>query len=231
MAFNIYYYESNVDCKFCKKHFTTYKVRPNRYKIIEEQTDFMPVYEGLNPLLYEVAVCPHCGYAYHKSMTRTYGPFMELINELYIKELQKKINICQERTLDDAIVSYKLAYLVSRASMEESLLMANFALKIAWLYRLKNESESELRYLFAARDFYSKSFASNQEGQERIQFLHAELSLRLGDLAEAKKGFSRLIADPKISNKYRKLARNRWENYRYDENAIKIDESIGEIIN
>ena len=228
MAFNIYYYESNVDCKFCKKHFTTYKVRPNRYKIIEEQTDFMPVYEGLNPLLYEVAVCPHCGYAYHKSMTRTYGPFMELINELYIKELQRKINICQERTLDDAIISYKLAYLVSRASMEESLLMANFALKIAWLYRLKNDPENESRYLFAARDFYSKSFASNQEGQERIQFLHAELSLRLGDLVEAKKGFSRLIADQKISNKYRKLARTRWENYRYDENAIKTDESSKE---
>lgn len=228
MAFNIYYYESNVDCKFCKKHFTTYKVRPNRYKIIEEETDFMPVYEGLNPLLYEVAVCPHCGYAYHKSMTRTYGPFLELIHALYIKELKKPRNICQERTVDDAIISYKLAYLVSRASMEESLLMANFALKIAWLYRLKNEQKSEMHYLFAARDFYSKSFATNKEGEERIQYLHAELSLRLGDLAEAKKGFSRLIADRNISNKYRRLARNRWENYRYDENAINTDESIKE---
>ena len=230
MAFNIYYYESNVDCKFCKKHFTTYKVRPNRYKVMEEQTDFMPIYEGLNPLFYEVAVCPHCGYAYHKSMTRTYGPFMLLIDELYIKELQKPMNICQERTIDDAIVSYKLAYLVSRASMEEPLLMANFALKIAWLYRLKSEQESDMRYLFAARDFYSKSFASNQEGEERIQFLHAELSLRLGDIAEAKKGFSRLISDRSISNKYRKLARNRWENYKYDEHSISMNESIGEIL-
>lgn len=226
MGFNIYYYESNVDCKFCKKHFTTYKVRPNRYKIIEEHTDFMPIYEGLNPLLYEVAVCPHCGYAYHKSMTRTYGPFMLLINELYIKELQKPVNICQERTIDDAIVSYKLAYLVSKSSMEEPLLMANLALKIAWLYRLKNEHESEIRYLQSARDFYSKSFASNQEGEERIQFLNAELSLRLGDIKEAKKGFSRLISDRSISNKYRKLARNRWENYKYDENPINITETI-----
>ena len=226
MGFNIYYYESNVDCKFCKKHFTTYKVRPNRYKIVEEHTDFMPIYEGLNPLLYEVAVCPHCGYAYHKSMTRTYGPFMLLINELYIKELQKPVNICQERTIDDAIVSYKLAYLVSRSSMEEPLLMANLALKIAWLYRLKNEYESEIRYLQSARDFYSKSFATNQEGEERIQFLNAELSLRLGDMKEAKKGFSRLISDRRISNKYRKLARNRWENYKYEENPINITETI-----
>lgn len=226
MEFNIYYYESNVDCKFCKKHFTTYKVRPNRYKIVEEHTDFMPVYEGLNPLLYEVAVCPHCGYAYHKSMTRTYGPFMLLINELYIKELQKPVNICQERTLDDAIVSYKLAYLVSKSSMEEPLLMANLALKIAWLYRLKNEHESEIRYLQSARYFYSKSFATNQEGEERIQFLNAELSLRLGDIKEAKKGFSRLISDRSVSNKYRKLARNRWENYKYDENPINITETI-----
>ncbi|MDW0114316.1 DUF2225 domain-containing protein [Sporosarcina saromensis] len=219
MAFNIYYYESNVVCKFCKKRFTTYKVRPNRYKLVEEHTDFMPVYEGLNPLLYEVAVCPHCGYAYHKSMTRTYGPFMLLIDELYIKELKKPVNICQERTIDDAIVSYKLAYLVSKASMEEPLLLANIAIKIAWLYRLKNEPEFELRYLDSARDFYSKSFASNQEGNERIQYLQAELSLRLGDSKESKKGFSRLISDRSTSNKYRKLARDRWENYKYNENT------------
>ncbi|WP_391118327.1 DUF2225 domain-containing protein [Psychrobacillus sp. L3] len=231
MAYNIYYYESSVDCKFCKKHFTTYKVRPNRFKVIEEQTDFMPIYEGLNPLLYEIAVCPHCGYAYHKSMTRTYGPFMLLIDELYIKELQKPINICKERTIDDAIASYKLAYLVSRASMEEPLLMGNFALKIAWLYRLKNESESEMHYLYSARDFYSKSFASNQEGEERIQYLYAELSLRIGDIAEAKKGFSRLISNHSVSSKYRKLTSNRWENYKHEEHTIKKNESSGEIIN
>ncbi|WP_312024055.1 DUF2225 domain-containing protein, partial [Lysinibacillus sp. D4A3_S15] len=65
-----------------------------------------------------------------------------------MKELQKPMNICQVRTVDDAIISFKLAYLVSRSSMEESLLMANFALKIAWLYRLKNDEESEKRYLF-----------------------------------------------------------------------------------
>ncbi len=226
MAFNIYYYESNVDCKFCKKKFTTFKVRPNRYKIVAEQTDFMPIYEGLNPLLYEVAVCPHCGYAYHKSMTRTYGPFMLLIEELYIKELQKPLNICKERTIDEAIMSYKLAYLVSRASMEEPLLMGNFALKLAWLYRLKNETETEMRYLYAARDFYSKSFASNQEGEERIQYLYAELSLRLGDIAEAKKAFSRLIASRTVSTKYRKIARDRWENYKHDAPSLHINETI-----
>lgn len=151
---------------------------------------------------------------------------MLLIDELYIKELKKPVNICQERTIDDAIVSYKLAYLVSRASMEEPLLMANIALKIAWLYRLKNESKHELRYLDSARDFYSKSFASNQEGNERIQYLTAELSLRLGDIKESKKGFSRLISDRNVSTKYRKLARDRWENYKYDEKTISTNESI-----
>lgn len=217
MAFNIYYYDSEVHCKFCKNHYTTYKVRPNRFKITEEQSDFMPIYEGLNPLLYEVAICPHCGYAHHKSMTRTYGPFMQLIEEIYIKELQKRPNLCHERTIDDAILSFKLAYLVCRASMEESLLMANIALKIAWLYRLKGDVPQERRFMLAARDFYSKSFASSQEGSERIQYLYAELSLRLGDIPEAKKSFSRLIGDKRTSAKYRKYAKNRWEDYKYDE--------------
>uniref|UniRef100_UPI0020BE68BB DUF2225 domain-containing protein n=1 Tax=Bacillus velezensis TaxID=492670 RepID=UPI0020BE68BB len=109
---------------------------------------------------------------------------------------------------------------------EESLLIKSIALKIAWQYRVKTDEESEKRYLFAARNFYSKSFASNQECGERIQFLHAELSLRLGDIVEAKKGCSRLIADRNVSPKYRKLARNRWENYKYDEQPITVNEII-----
>ncbi|MFS0815340.1 DUF2225 domain-containing protein [Lysinibacillus sp. 1P01SD] len=229
MAFNIYYYDSKVKCNYCKHHFTTYKVRPNRFKAIDEDTDFMTIYDGINPLLYEVAVCPSCGYAYHKSMTRTYEPFMQLIGEIYIKQLQKPMNICNERTVDDAIASFKLAYLVSKASMEEPLIMANFALKIAWLYRLKQDKELERHYLCSAREFYSKSFATNKEGEERIQYLYAELSLRVGDIPEAKKAFSRLLAGRDVSNKYRKKARERWENFRYDNEMNNIKKEVNNV--
>lgn len=216
MAFNLYYYESKLECNFCKKKYTTFKVRPGRFKVVSQDTDFMPIYEGLNPLLYEVAICPHCGYAHHKSMTRTYGPFLQLIEEMYINQLQKVMNICEERTLDEAIASFKLAYLVAKASMEESLIMANFALKIAWLYRLKEDQESEIHYLRSARELFGKSFASNKEGEERLQYLNAELSLRIGDIEDAKKGFSRLIAGREVSNKYRNYARKRWEEFKYN---------------
>lgn len=223
MKFNVNYYQSDVACKYCKKTYKTYKARPVRCKIIGEDTDFMPIYEGLNPLLYEVAVCPHCGYAYHKSMTRTYGPFLLMIEELYINELKTSFDLCGERTIDDAIMSYKLAYLVARSAMEEALLMGNFALKIAWLYRLKDDTKHELHYLQAARDFYSKAFASNRDGEERIKYLHAEISLRIGDIDEARKEFSRIMSDRNMSNKYRKYARNRWEDYKYTL-ALKVKE-------
>lgn len=216
MKFNVNYYQKEMTCHFCKKLYKTYKARPNRCKIIKEDTDFMPIYKDLNPLLYEVAVCPHCGYAYHHSMTRTYGPFLLIIEQLYIEELQFKPDLCAERTIDDALMSYKLAYLVAKAAMEEPLLLGNFALKMAWLYRLQNNTRQELHYLKAAREFYSQSFAKNKEGEERIKYLHAELSLRIGDIDEARKGFSRILGDRNISNKYRKYARNRWEDYRHD---------------
>jgi uncharacterized protein len=224
MAFNLYYYESKMICNYCKKEYSTYKVRPGRYKVIAQDTDFMPIYEGINPLLYEVAVCPHCGYAYHKSMTRTYGPFMLLIGEIYINQLQKIMNLCKERSIDEAIASYKLAYLVARASMEETIILANFALKIAWLYRLKQDKELEMRYLRSARELFNKSHANNKEGEERMQYLIAEISLRLGDIEEAKRGFSRLITSREVSNKYRNYARKRWEDYKYENQAVKEQE-------
>lgn len=221
MAFNLYYYESKIVCNYCKKNYTTYKVRPGRYKLVDQDTDFMPIYEGLNPLLYEVAVCPHCGYAYHKSMTRTYGPFLLLIGEIYINQLQKVLDITKERTIDEAITSYKLAYLVARASMEESLIMGNFAMRIAWLNRLKGDKETEMHYLRSARELYYKSHALNKEGEERLQYIIAEISLRLGDIDEAKRGFSRLIAGRETSNKYRNYARKRWEDFKYQNQPKK----------
>ncbi|MED3662849.1 DUF2225 domain-containing protein [Ureibacillus sp. FSL K6-8385] len=215
MSFNLDYYESKMVCNFCRKSYTTYKVRPGRFKVKGQDMDFMPIYEGVNPLLYEVAVCPHCGYAYHKSMTRTYGPFLSLAGESYINKLQKVMNLCRERTIDEAVASYQMAYLVAKASMEEELVLANFALKIAWLYRLKQDRMSEKRYLQSARDLFNKSRAANKESEEKIQYLVAEISLRLGDLAEAKRGFSRLLTGREISNKYRNFARKRWEEYKY----------------
>ncbi|WP_342468413.1 DUF2225 domain-containing protein [Ureibacillus sp. FSL K6-3587] len=220
MSMNYDYYESKVVCNFCKKQYTTYKVRPGRYKAAGQDSDFMPIYEGLNPLFYEVAVCPHCGYALHKSMTRTYGPFMSLIEEDYIKKLQKVMDLCKERTVAEAIASFQLAYLVAKVSMEEPLILANFAMKIAWLYRLIHDKESENRYLHAARDLFNKSHTKSKESEERIQYLIAEISLRLGDIEDAKRGFSRLITGKEVSNKYRNYAKKRWDDFKYDHQTV-----------
>lgn len=216
MGININYYERKIECHCCKRNFVTYKVRPNRFKVISNDTDFMPIYDGLNPLLYEVAVCPHCGYAHHQTMTRNFGPFMELIKESYIKSLKKPMEICEERSIDDAIASFKLAYLVAKYSMEESVVLGNISLKIAWLYRLKEDKAHELHYLKASRDFFGTSFSKSKDGEEKIQYLVAELSLRLGDIPEAQRGFSRLITGREVSNKYQNLARKRWEDYKYN---------------
>ncbi|MEK4283888.1 DUF2225 domain-containing protein [Ureibacillus sp. FSL K6-0165] len=102
--------------------------------------------------------------------------------------------------------------------------MANFALKIAWLYRLKQDKELEMRYLRSARELFNKSHANNKEGEERMQYLIAEISLRLGDIEEAKRGFSRLITSREVSNKYRNYARKRWEDYKYENQAVKEQE-------
>lgn len=216
MGFNLYYYDKKIECRQCKKKYITYKVRPNRYNKISYDTDFMPVYEGLNPMLYEVNVCPHCGYAYHDTLTRTYGPFMELIREAYIKEVKKPLSICEERTIEDAINSFKLVYLIANYTMEETVVLANFALKITWLCRLKGDQPNEHKYMKATLDLLNKATSSKTEGEERIQYLIAELNLRLGDIQSAKRGFSRLITGKDISNKYKKLATDRWENYKYE---------------
>lgn len=233
MAFNPYYYEHKSECFNCKKTYTSYKVRPNRTKVIDQDTDFMPICDGLNPLLYEVNVCPNCGYAYHKSMTRVYSPFIQIVQELYINKLDKAPNLCGERTIDDAITSYKLAYLVANSAMEEAIVLGNFSLKIAWLYRLKGDVENEKRYLKSTQSFFMNAFSTAKDGDDKIQYLMAEIDLRLGDIPEAKKRFSKIIAGRKTSEKFRKIAKKRWEDYIYDfdkkpseSDKITVEENI-----
>nr|WP_312753525.1 DUF2225 domain-containing protein [Rummeliibacillus suwonensis] len=90
----------------------------------------------------------------------------------------------------------------------------------------KRRKKLEIHYLRSARDFYGQAFASNKEGEERIHFLYAELSLRIGETEEAKKGFSHLISGRDVSDKYKKLARNRWEDYKY--NTAKKEKNVNE---
>lgn len=94
---------------------------------------------------------------------------------------------------------------------------------------IKNGHESEMRYLFAARDFIVSPLLPTKRAKNVFNSYMQNWAYD-SVIWQKQKGFSRLISDRSVSNKYRKLARNRWESYKYDEHTINANESIGEIL-
>lgn len=210
------YYEKENKCKMCLKKYKSLKMRMKTVKINKEDSDFMPRYENetvTNPMFYDIFICPHCGMVEHSMMKRNHEPFLTLIREGYIDKIIKRKDYTKERTLDEAIMAYQLAYYVAVIAKEENNVIGTLLLKLSWLYRIKKNEEKEFKFLKAARDTLIESQTTTKESEEKSKYLFAEISLRIGDIDGAKKMFSKIFTDNTMSAKYKNLAKKQWEDY------------------
>ena len=85
-----------------------------------------------------------------------------------------------------------------------------------------------MRYLLLL-EILQQIFCIQSRGRRENSIFTCRIKPPTWRYCRGEKGFSRLIADRNISNKYRKLARNRWENYKYDEQPNNANKE--EVIN
>ncbi|WP_346234739.1 DUF2225 domain-containing protein [Lysinibacillus telephonicus] len=215
------YYEKKVDCLCCKKTFPTYKVRSKSIKVDHTDTDFCPIYSdsNVNALFYNIFVCEHCGFSFTEDFSKYFAPGTREVIEEQITKKWVPRSFNGERTIDQAIESYKLAFVSGMLKKEKAVSLAGLALRIGWLYRsLKNE-EQENRFIKIARDQYIESFSTEdykgtQMSDTRIMYMIAELSRRIGDLDDATRFFSKVIESQRIDGGEAKLvdlAKEQWQ--------------------
>ncbi|QTD42702.1 DUF2225 domain-containing protein [Sporosarcina sp. Te-1] len=216
-------YEKKIECLHCKEKFTTTKIRSRFVRVIKHESDFKPIYNNLDlhPLYYNVAVCPHCGFSFTEDFTPYFGPGVKEEISQTITSLWSGRSFGSKRTIDEAIESYKLAYLSASIKKEKSLTMAGITLRIAWLYKDKGDEASEIRFKAIARDLYTESYSNGdytgtQMSETRVVYLIAELSWQIGDPEEAIRNFSRVIENQRTSTEPHviQLAKDRWQEIR-----------------
>lgn len=220
------YYDKKHTCLNCQQSFSTTKIRSRAIRIAQHDTDFKPIYaqQELNPLLYNVAVCPHCGFSFTEDFSPYFSPGTKEAIQEQITGRWNGRSLGHIRTMEEAIESYKLAFLCATLKKEKALTIAGLTLRIAWLYREQEEADEENRFLKVARDFYIEAFSNGdyvgtQMSETRVVYLIAELSWRIGDKEEAIRSFSRVIekqrtsTEPHIVN----MAKDRWQEIRTSE--------------
>ncbi|WP_100371872.1 DUF2225 domain-containing protein [Bacillus sp. FJAT-45037] len=220
------HYDKECTCMLCENRYTTKKLRTRFIKVEKIHSDYYTEYKDLdiNPSYYEVAVCPHCGFA----SSEMFSPHFPAGTLDAIREKLgqwKSQDFGGERTRTDAIRTMKLGLISASLKKEKHVVVAGLCLRLAWLYRgleIKEEQE-EQRFLFQALKSYKASYEEGdylgtQMSDMRILYLIAELSRQLGYAADAVRCFSEVIqhknraTEPKLVE----MAREQWYILRQD---------------
>lgn len=217
------YYQKDIECIYCKKKFKTTKVRSRFVKVDSHESDFQPIYQNneVNPLLYNVFVCEHCGFSFTEEFTKyfTTGVKEDIQEKIANKWIPRSFG--DERSIQEGITAYKLGIFCGTVKHEKYVNIAGLALRTAWLYRLQNQTGEELRFLEIARNRYVDSYSTDdyngtQMSEIRMLYLIAELSRRIGDMEVATRYFSRVIEkqSTSIEPKIIEMAKDRWHEMR-----------------
>lgn len=224
-------FEKTYTCPVCDKEFKSKTVKAGKVKLISADTDLRPRYQLVDSLKYDVAVCPHCGYAalnrFFSFMTSAQAKLIKSNISSSFKGLGSEGEIY---SYDEAITRHKLALMntiVKKGKLSER---AYTCLKTAWLIRGKMETlpketpdydkviESlageEKDFLSNAYDGFVEAFSKELfpmcgMDENTTTYLVADLARRIGKYDEASRMLSKVLtardANERIKSKAREI--------------------------
>ncbi|MGL4737090.1 MAG: DUF2225 domain-containing protein [Cellulosilyticaceae bacterium] len=205
-------YDRKYECPICGCKFTSKAVRSGKNRYIRSDTDLKAYYTLLDPSLYEVIHCG-CGYTgLSRNFYQVSTVQKQLIQEQICKNFKQPFKE-QYRTVEDAVVLYKLALLNAIVKKSKIGERAYICLKIAWLYRdLKNEEE-ERAFIEKAVEGFEQSLGKEQYplyniDEYMVMYIMIDLYRRLGKKTDAMRYLSALMqsqASERLKDKARDL--------------------------
>lgn len=222
------FYEKEVRCLNCEKLFHSRRVRSRFLRVQKVHPDFYVEYKdpSLNPYFYEIDVCPACGFASADTFEPGFPPGTKALIEQQFQQWKEQ-DFNKERTSDEAIRALKLGVLSAVLKKEKHVVIAGLCLRLAWIYRLEDQAEEEIRFLRQALNHYQFSyeqadFVSTQMSEMRMLYLIGELARRVGNIDEAIRYFSRVIQhkNKAFEQKLVEMAREQWYIIRGQEETV-----------
>lgn len=219
-----YLYDKTLECNVCHKKYTTKKILSKYIRASKHDTDFCSYYSSTNknPLLYYVQVCPNCGFSSSEEFSTYFPPStLEAIEEKLCANWSGS-NYGIERSVDQAINSYKLAIYCAILKNEKHISLAGLYLRLSWLYRTeKINEEEEKRFLRLALNEYMNSYSKGdfndkQLTEIKLLYLIGELSRRLDQQEQATRYLSRVIEmqHNTLEKGIVEMAKDRWAEIR-----------------
>lgn len=199
-----YLFDKEVTCHVCNMTFTTKKPRIRKIPVEKKDADFHIWYKEVNPVFYNVWVCPNCGFSVTES---EHKPLNMEKKSLVLKHVSVKWNkrdYGRERNWDQAVETHKLAIFMGQLLKKPSGYLGGLSLRLAWLYREVNSPHEET-YLQHALAYLEKAYAEEEfpiAGLDEVSlsYLIGELKRSTGEPKEAIFWYNRALEHPNIKN-------------------------------
>lgn len=214
------------ECPVCDETFKTLTVRAGKVRSAGHGDCLRPLYQDMDPLKYDVILCPHCGYG---AVARYFTNVMPGQRKKLRAEVAPNftgIKVSTDKfSYEEAIMRYKLALYSDVVMGVKSSRKAYTCLKMAWVIqgmleeagteidineytRLRKEEEECIQNAYDGyvRAVSSETFPMSGMDDITITFLLAELAYKLGLYQEALMPISRILGRANVSSRIKDQA-------------------------
>lgn len=224
-------YDCEVTCPVCDNDFKARAVKTSAARILKRDSDSFIVFDLINPYFYDVWVCDKCGYA---AMKRDFNKIRDSEIDLVKEKIRPK---WQPRSYPDvydvnvAIERFKLSLLNYYVIGAKASKKAMNCLKLAWMYRILEDSENETVFLRQALEgfnyaYFNEAFPLYNMDKFTSMYIIGELNRRLGNNDESLKWFSQVITTHGVPSKLKDRSREQRDLIKEAEQLEKgVDES------
>lgn len=134
-------FDKTYECPVCYKKFKAKTIRAGRVHMTRSDKDLRPIYDKIEPLKYDVVLCPHCGYA---ALTRYFGGLtagqIKAVREGISSSFQAPAGNGDIYSYEEALDRYKLCLANAIVKRGKSSEKAYICLKAGWLLRSMSEN-------------------------------------------------------------------------------------------
>lgn len=223
-------YDATVTCPVCKAVFGSRSVKISSIRRKKSDSDFFIRYSSINPYFYEVYLCNSCGYAALKQdFDKIKQTQIELIKQKISPKWQGR-KYPEVYNVEIAIERFKLSLLNSVIAEAKSSIKARNCLRIAWMYRLLEDSINEEVFLRQALEGFKDAYMNETfpiAGMDKYTttYLIGELNRRTQNFDEALLWFSKVITTPNVNTRLKELARDQRDLIKLETQSLENPES------
>lgn len=203
--------EKTFICKVCNNDFKQNVVRDTKLKYISSDFDLHANYEPIEPLLYDVYVCPHCGYSatsmFFNKIPNVHIP--KILQHITPRYTPRKFN--KVLSYNDGIDRHKMALLTSMVRGAKPSELGYVCVKIAWLYRIVGNEEQYIAFANKAITELEKAYSEEyfpicEMKEATFEYLVASFMYAVGRYDDGYQWLGRVILSRNVNDRLKNKA-------------------------